>query len=118
MTDKKIDKALSGLPDPPLFTHDCSDCTFLGSYNKHDLYHCMQIVGPTIIARWGDSPTDYCSGVEIAAHATTSDELPSSYRALATGFAIASFAGLLGAPRAPSPRPPGAVRPRRPGYPL
>lgn len=51
----------------PVYHHDCGSCTFLGTYNRYDLYHCLQ--GDrlaTVIARCSDEPSDYVSGLEIA----------------------------------------------------
>lgn len=47
----------------PLFQHDCERCTFLGSYQEQDLYHCLQSnLGPTVIARRSSEGSDYSSG--------------------------------------------------------
>lgn len=46
--------------DKPVFTHDCTDCTFLGRWNGHDLYFCPN--EPTVISRFGDYG-DYNSGL-------------------------------------------------------
>jgi hypothetical protein len=47
----------------PLFEHDCTCCTYLGTENDHDLYHCGQSgFGQTVIARYGYGP-DYTSGL-------------------------------------------------------
>lgn len=46
--------------------HDCDRCRYLGTSNLHDLYFCeKQIVGPTIIARWGSDGPEYTSGLEF-----------------------------------------------------
>jgi hypothetical protein len=57
--------------DTPQFTHDCTNCTFLGRYEHegkpHDLYYCGQAVHwPTVVARSGDDGPDYCSGMIFA----------------------------------------------------
>lgn len=41
-----------------LFTHDCSTCEFLGTFNSHDLYVCS---GETVIARYGNKGHEYKS---------------------------------------------------------
>lgn len=49
----------------PLFVHDCDRCTFLGSFNNHDLY--VHTGGwPTVIARWSSDGPDYYSGLMFA----------------------------------------------------
>jgi len=58
----------------PKYEHDCSACIFLGSYTYQtimgsrvydfddDLYVCPNgILGPTLLARHGDSAPDYTS---------------------------------------------------------
>lgn len=51
----------------PRFTHDCKRCTFLGRHLEDDLYFCEQDVGgPTVIARHGNAPRDYTSGLGLA----------------------------------------------------
>lgn len=47
----------------PLFTHDCPHCTFLGNFDKHDLYFCEQVSTPTVIARYSSYGPDYTSGL-------------------------------------------------------
>ncbi len=50
--------------DKPRYTHDCSTCTFLGQYNKYDLYYCKQSdIIPTLITRYSDSHNGYNSGL-------------------------------------------------------
>ena len=47
--------------DQPRYEHDhCEHCTFLGTYERHDLYFCAYM--PTVIARDGDEG-DYISGL-------------------------------------------------------
>lgn len=59
-------------PNAPLFTHDCDRCTFLGTATdpeggcEADLYHCLDIIGPTVIARWSNEGSDYSSGMVFA----------------------------------------------------
>ena len=47
----------------PSFTHDCEDCTFVGSHLDHDLYVCFSTITHkfTYIARYSSAPEDYCS---------------------------------------------------------
>lgn len=47
--------------NPPLHTHDCSRCTFLGSDGECDFYYCPQGGLPTLIARWGSAGPEYTS---------------------------------------------------------
>ncbi len=48
----------------PLFEHDCTCCTYLGTENDHDLYHCGQSgFGQTVIARYSSDGPDYMSGL-------------------------------------------------------
>ncbi len=52
----------------PKFEHDCDLCTFLGEYQRHDLYFCDKCTaGPTLIARYGSEGKQYTSGLELAA---------------------------------------------------
>lgn len=53
--------------EEPLHTHDCERCTFLGSYQMHDLYYCTHGGLPdTVIARRSSAGEDYTSGLAIA----------------------------------------------------
>ena len=62
--------------DTPLFTHDCTNCKFLGRYEfqagdpemePYDLYLCSQNQSiPTVIARYGNDGPSYLSGLEAA----------------------------------------------------
>lgn len=47
------------------YRHDCDQCVFLGQYmNRDDLYACgQQRLGWTVLARHGDEPSDYNSGM-------------------------------------------------------
>ena len=46
----------------PQFTHDCSECIFLGSFNGEDLYfHPNPPI--TLISRRSDNGPDYASGL-------------------------------------------------------
>jgi len=47
--------------DTPRYSHDCSDCVFLGQFNKYDLYFCPR--EPTIIARYSSEGSEYTSGI-------------------------------------------------------
>jgi hypothetical protein len=63
---------MSNKTDKPTFAHDCNSCTFLGTYtsadgNPCDLYHCViQRGGPTVIARYSSTLSDYVSGLHSA----------------------------------------------------
>ncbi len=49
----------------PRYTHDCSTCTFLGTYSNHsvDLYFCP--AGKTLISRRSSDGPDYVSGLAL-----------------------------------------------------
>lgn len=70
----KVAAAPPAAKDPPQFQHDCTNCTFLGRFvNEHgrhcDLYHCDQDkMGPTVLARWSDLPSNYSSGIAFIPH--------------------------------------------------
>lgn len=50
----------------PVYTHDCSHCTFLGSIvsedTTYDLYHHSSSFEETVIARFGNDGPEYASG--------------------------------------------------------
>lgn len=49
------------------FTHDCNKCNYLGSDDQHDYYYCSYNKPiPTVIARFGNINSEYCSGLKIA----------------------------------------------------
>lgn len=49
------------------FDHDCSACHFLGQEGRYDLYFCDAFSDmPTVIARWGNEPHEYGSGMFAA----------------------------------------------------
>lgn len=52
----------------PLFVHDCSCCTYLGTTDtKQDLYFCKQgSIEDTVIARFSSEGPDYKSGIYFA----------------------------------------------------
>lgn len=53
--------------DTPRYTHDCTNCNFLGQYKEFDLYVCA--VGKkisTVIARYSSNGPDYASGLGFA----------------------------------------------------
>ena len=52
-------KVASSQKETPLYTHDCTHCTFLGTYNNHDLYFCGDM--EEVIARFGSDGPDYYS---------------------------------------------------------
>ncbi len=49
----------------PKFDHNCDSCKYLGSDDEHDFYHCQSTI-ETVIARYGDNPPDYISGLLLA----------------------------------------------------
>lgn len=67
--EEAVAKAQGKLPNKmtPQFKHDRDCCTFLGRYEKHDLYYCAsERPWGTLIARHGDNPADYGSGLPFA----------------------------------------------------
>jgi hypothetical protein len=53
----------------PKFVHNCDRCVFLGTESgaddHYDLYFCRQTgTIPTAVARYGDEPWEYQSGLE------------------------------------------------------
>jgi hypothetical protein len=84
----------------PRFEHDCSACKYLGSTEKYDHYYCDQLGGtfPTVIARWGDAPEAYASGLHIAKAALPADPPPDPTHdtyALRVSYLIAKRNGLV-----------------------
>ncbi len=75
------------------YTHeDCKGCIFLGNLREdeelYDLYYCSQNGLPTVIARYGNSPEAYMSGMG----ATTMNPLKvAKARAVARGFETKDF---------------------------
>lgn len=51
----------------PVYENDCKMCVFLGHKSDHDVYACSQgsKSHPTIIARYGDDPSHYASGLDV-----------------------------------------------------
>ena len=49
----------------PMYTHDCSRCTFLGTFEDYDLYYCPQGGLTTVIARFGNKGAEYMSGLPV-----------------------------------------------------
>lgn len=48
----------------PEFEHDCCGCVFLGSFDGHDLYCCIEgYAHPMVMARFGNESRDYKSGI-------------------------------------------------------
>lgn len=68
------------------FSHDCSECKPLGTWEGWDLYYCTQgAVGrPTLIARFGDEGPDYLTYTGAAA--LTPEIAECKRRAIAAGF--------------------------------
>ena len=47
----------------PRFKHDgCSGCKYLGRFKEYDLYFCPQSGDKTVMARYGNEPSEYLSG--------------------------------------------------------
>lgn len=58
---------VTGITATPIFTHDCENCTYLGTMGSHDLYHCSQGgMLPTVIERFGNLEESYNSGMAFA----------------------------------------------------
>ena len=75
------------------FEHDCEDCIFLGTWEHRDLYYCPNRRPlPTLIARSGDEPYNYTSGMAFG-------EVPltevSTSNPLRVAWLIANDLGLL-----------------------
>ena len=51
----------------PHLKHDCSACVFLGRHSVYDLYYHggHNILGATLIVRWGDECSHYGSGMTL-----------------------------------------------------
>ena len=50
-----------------MYEHDCDQCVPLGEHGDRDLYWCNQGGPlPTVLARFGDRPEDYTSGMALA----------------------------------------------------
>lgn len=47
------------------YKHDCDACIPLGRFDDFDFYFCRQHGIPTVIARFGNHPGDYMSGLEF-----------------------------------------------------
>lgn len=47
--------------EKPRYKHDCQACTFLGTFEGVDLYHCPQHGMPTLVARCSSDGSDYTS---------------------------------------------------------
>jgi hypothetical protein len=52
----------------PLYEHDCDQCTFLGTFEGRDLYHCAgsRPAFQTLIERSSSDGSDYRSGIFAA----------------------------------------------------
>ena len=59
--------------EEPMYQHDCNSCTFLGTYQNHDLYVCGDTI-PTVIARDGNEPQENSSGLDFAKPGTVLGE--------------------------------------------
>lgn len=71
---------------PPLFEHDCKSCIYLGRHDTlpMDLYFCpADLLGVTVIARYGSEGSDYKSGLVFADHEPL---LTAKKRAIARGL--------------------------------
>lgn len=63
--DTECESRILGYLQLPRYTHDCNQCKFLGHYEGYDLYYCDVVKDvPTVIARFGNNPTDYFSGLD------------------------------------------------------
>ncbi|MDD4081832.1 MAG: hypothetical protein PHD05_00460 [Sphaerochaetaceae bacterium] len=52
----------------PRYIHDCSNCTFLGTFEEYDLYVCSynNKIIKTVVGRFSSDGPDYISGVGFA----------------------------------------------------
>jgi len=64
----KQTRVIEVIAPKPKYAHDCGACTFLGQSSMGlDLYHCLQMgMHPTVVARFGDGPAEYTSGIPFA----------------------------------------------------
>jgi len=51
----------------PRWNHECDKCKFLGTFGEEDVYLCgthreESAVGPTLLRRYGNEPSEYSSG--------------------------------------------------------
>ena len=52
--------------DKPRYIHDCSQAYYLGRFQEFDLYYCDHLGSKflrTVVARFGNSPEEYLSGM-------------------------------------------------------
>lgn len=83
------------------FTHDCSSCVHLGGDEQHDFYFCASPTNPildTVIARFGNQPWEYASGLEIGKHRL---EAGDTQHPLAKALALTKERGLYREPKKP-----------------
>lgn len=70
---------------PAKFTHDCTECNYLGRHLGNDLYHCLQGGNlPTVLARFGNEGPDYTSGLPAVPYVPALAE--AKRRAIAAGL--------------------------------
>lgn len=52
------------MKNQPKYQHDCDTCLFLGRFENYDLYyHPGSDWNETLVARYGNDPEDYVSGL-------------------------------------------------------
>jgi len=51
--------------EQPRFKHVCPNCTFLGHFQGHDLYHCTETLDHSVLARYGDNDHDFHSASRL-----------------------------------------------------
>lgn len=74
----------------PKFSHaGCPDCKFIGQDEGHDYYFCDHAGHLTVIARYGDNPEDYMSGLIFARLYEKHPERSGPMRPLLTALQLA-----------------------------
>lgn len=87
-------KANLNLSNKSLFYHNCKKCCFLGTFDGNDLYFCSygNMGIPTVIARYGEDPRDYWSGMAFGKMTLTEKH---AIVPLRVAFLIAKDLGLI-----------------------
>lgn len=73
----------------PQYTHDCPDAHYLGRFQEFDLYYCdhwESKIRRTVVARYGNKPEEYISGIFNAQYEESLREALD--RAIKLGFIV------------------------------
>lgn len=71
MMKNQVTKEGEEAKEPPRYKHDCYYALFLGRYHEFDLYYCdhwESAIMHTVVARFGDKPHEYISGMLNASY--------------------------------------------------